>query len=68
MEEDDDKGETQEEYISFDKLIIGDIVEVYWEKEGGVTGIDGKLVEVHYKSDGDKLWHPPDDYPMRRME
>ena len=77
LEEDDDKGEseteTEEEYISFDELIIGDIVEVYWsgEKEwyeGEVTGIDDKLVEVHYKSDNQKLWHPPDNYPMCRIE
>ena len=70
------RAETEEEYTSVDNLIVGDIVEVYWrgEKkwyEGEVTGIDhddDNLVEVHYKSDNQKLWHPPADYPMRRME
>ena len=63
---------TSSDLIDFDNLFIGDIVEVYWQGdnawyEGHVTDVDAvdRLFEIHYKSDSQKLWHAPDDYPVR---
>ena len=73
--EDEDETETEPapgEDVSFDKLNISDIVEVFWSGEdtwfeGEVTGIDDGLIVVFYKSDGRQLWHSPDDYRFRLM-
>ena len=63
---------TASDLIDFDHLYIGDIVEVYWQGEntwyeGHVIDVDAvdRLFEIHYKSDSQKLWHAPEDYPVR---
>ena len=63
---------TDSDLIEFDNLYIGDIVEVYWKGEhewfeGQVTDVDSvdRLFEVFYKTDSQKLWHDPVDYPVR---
>ena len=62
---------TESEHIQLEQLAEGDIVEVYWEGEhewfeGEVTGIcmDDRQFEVSY-TDGAKLWHKVDEYPVR---
>lgn len=57
---------------SWEELRVGECVEVYWaaEKkwyEGEVTDKDenDRTFEVVYESDGKKLWHPVDDFPLR---
>ena len=61
--------------IPFDKLNLGDIVEVYWSGnkewyEGEVTSVDKEdnTVEVHYKVDGNILWHSEDVYRIRYLD
>ena len=63
---------TASDLIDFDHLYLGDIIEVYWKGEntwfeGEVTDVDAvdRLFEVFYKADSQKLWHDPDDYPIR---
>ena len=59
----------------FDELHVSDIVEVYWKGEqkwyeGEVTDLDldDMTVEIHYKSDGKKLYHSLDTYQMRLVD
>jgi len=73
-EESDDSDKDEEDVIAFDKLNIGDLVEVYWhgEKkwfEGEITDCDRdseESIEVHYKDDV-KLWHSEKDYRNRLL-
>ena len=66
---------TASDHIEFENLYIGDIVEVYWSGEnqwyeGHITDVDAvdRQFEVFYKSDSQKLWHKPEDYPVRTAE
>ena len=66
---------TDREDSAFNTLNVGDIVEVYWKGmkkwyEGEVTDKDDKddTVEIHYKEDGQKLYHSLDTYRMRLLE
>ena len=66
---------TASDVIEFENLYIGDIVEVYWKGEnqwyeGSITDVDAvdRQFEVFYKSDSEKLWHKPEDYPVRTTE
>ena len=66
---------TASDLIDFENLYIGDIVEVYWKGEntwfeGSITDVDAvdRQFEVFYKSDSQKLWHKPEDYPVRTAE
>ena len=58
--------------LSFDELRVGECVQVYWKGEnqwfeGEVTDLDEKdrTFEVYYPSDGKKLWHDEDNYPIQ---
>ena len=75
-EDEDTDEESSDAHISidvpFEDLRVGECVEVHWttEKkwyEGEVTNIDetDRTFEVVYESDGKKLWHPVDDFPIR---
>ena len=72
VESDENESDEDEDVISYDRLNVGDLVEVYWhgEKkwfEGEVISCDmdsEESIEIHYK-DGAKLWHSEKDYKMR---
>ena len=63
---------TESEVLELEQLRVGDIVEVYWEGEhewyeGECTNVDLRehQFEIVYVSDGVRLWHNAQDYPVR---
>ena len=58
--------------VELDELRVGEIVEVFWEGEntwfeGEVTNVDleDRHFEILYSSDGVRLYHREQDYPVR---